>query len=98
MRNSNFIFFISVAVLLIVPIGLLPAPAHAVAPTNGLIGYWNFDEGSGTIAEDSSGNGNTGTLVNGSTWTTGKVGSGAVSFDGVNDEVTMPHNSSLIPS
>jgi hypothetical protein len=58
------------------------------ASTNGLVGYWNFDEGSGTTAADSSGNGNTGTLTNGPTWTTGKVGSGALGFDGVDDYVS----------
>ena len=52
------------------------------ATTNGLVGYWNFDEGTGTTAGDSSGRGNTGTLVNGPTWVAGKVGSGAVQFDG----------------
>ena len=31
----------------------------------GLVAHWKFDEGSGTTASDSSGNGNTGTLVNG---------------------------------
>jgi prepilin-type N-terminal cleavage/methylation domain-containing protein len=60
----------------------------------GLVGYWSFDEGSGTIAKDYSGNGNNGTLVNGPTWTTGKVG-GALSFDGVNDYVNVPYNSVL---
>ncbi|MBW2647223.1 MAG: hypothetical protein JRE23_13825, partial [Deltaproteobacteria bacterium] len=30
-----------------------------------LAGYWNFDEGTGSIALDKSGNGNDGTLVNG---------------------------------
>jgi hypothetical protein len=53
------------------------------ATTNGLVGYWNLDEGSGTTAADSSGNGNNGTIT-GATWTTGKVGSGALSFDGSN--------------
>jgi hypothetical protein len=52
------------------------------ATTNGLVGYWNFDEGSGTVANDSSGNENNGTLVNDPTWTTGKIGSGALSFNG----------------
>ncbi|HOB97671.1 MAG TPA: hypothetical protein PKM43_02860 [Verrucomicrobiota bacterium] len=28
-----------------------------------LVGHWTFDEGSGTIAIDSSGNGNNGSLV-----------------------------------
>ncbi len=53
---------------------------------SGLVGYWKFDEGSGTTAGDSSGNGNTGTLTNGPTWTTGKVGSGALSFDKNNSQ------------
>ena len=51
----------------------------------GLIAHWKFDEGTGTIAGDSAGT-NTGTLTNGPTWTTGKIGS-ALSFDGVNDYV-----------
>ncbi|MEK9154507.1 MAG: LamG-like jellyroll fold domain-containing protein [Patescibacteria group bacterium] len=55
-------------------------------PSN-LIGYWNFDEGSGLIANDSSSN-NSGTLTNGPTWTTGKV-NGAINFDGVNDMVDL---------
>ena len=48
---------------------------------NGLVGWWKFDEGSGTVAYDSSGNGNHGNLINGPTWTTGKIG-GSLSFDG----------------
>jgi hypothetical protein len=35
-----------------------------------LEGYWKFNDGSGTQAHDSSGNGDTGTLVNSPTWTT----------------------------
>ena len=62
----------------------------SLAPfTHGLVGYWKFDEGSGTTASDSSGYGNTGTLSTGASapgWTTGKVG-GALSFDGVDDYV-----------
>jgi prepilin-type N-terminal cleavage/methylation domain-containing protein len=57
--------------------------------SQGLVGYWSFDEGSGTIAKDYSGNGNDGTIYGGATWTTGKVG-GALSFDGVNDFVNVP--------
>ena len=29
---------------------------------NGLVGWWKFDEGSGTVAYDSSGNGHDGNL------------------------------------
>ena len=49
-------------------------------------GCWKFDEGSGTVANDSSGNGNHGTIV-GATWTTGDCVSGSqLLFDG-NDYV-----------
>jgi hypothetical protein len=41
----------------------------------GALGYWRFDEGSGTTTLDSSGNANTGSLVNGPTWTAGRNGS-----------------------
>jgi|GEM_PF-6071091 len=55
---------------------------------DGLVGYWKFDDGSGNSAVDSSGNSNTGTLINGPTWATGRVG-GALSFDGVDDAVEI---------
>ena len=35
----------------------------------GLVGYWNFNEGTGTTLTDLSGNGNNGT-INGATWST----------------------------
>ena len=58
-----------------------------------LVGCWKFDEGSGTIAYDSSGNGNDGTLVLAgsaisSAWVSGKYRS-ALSFDGVDDYVNL---------
>ncbi len=57
------------------------------SPNNlGLVGYWPMDEGSGTVASDHSGNGNTGTLVSGPTWVTGKLGQ-ALSFNGTNQKV-----------
>jgi hypothetical protein len=46
--------------------------------TTGLVAQYKFDEGSGTTANDSSGNGYTGTLTNSPTWTTGKIGPYAV--------------------
>ncbi|MBI2564042.1 MAG: hypothetical protein HYW08_16975, partial [candidate division NC10 bacterium] len=60
----------------------------------GLVGYWKVDEGSGTTATDSSGNGNTGTLMNGPTWTVGKLNS-ALSFDGLTNYVSVPHTAAL---
>jgi hypothetical protein len=56
---------------------------------NGLVGWWKFDETNGMVAYDSSGNGNDGNLTNGPTWTTGKI-AGAMSFDGVDDRVSVP--------
>jgi len=41
-----------------------------LAGLSGLVGYYKFEEGSGTSAIDSSGLGNTGTLVNSPTYTT----------------------------
>ncbi len=58
--------------------------------TEGLVAWWKFDETNGTIANDSSGNGNEGNLTNGPTWTSGKIG-GALSFDGADDRVKIPH-------
>ncbi|MBP9751907.1 MAG: LamG domain-containing protein [Candidatus Moranbacteria bacterium] len=52
----------------------------------GLVGYWKLDDASGTSAADSSGNGNTGTLTSGPTWTTGQIG-GATDFDGTDDHI-----------
>ena len=45
-------------------------------PTDGLIGYWSFNEGTGTTAHDSSGCGNDGVLMSSATWTKGINGSG----------------------
>jgi hypothetical protein len=57
------------------------------------IGIWHFDEGSGNIAYDSSGNNNNGTRY-GASWVAG-VNSTALSYDGENDYVNVPHADSL---
>ncbi|MDO8429063.1 MAG: DUF2341 domain-containing protein [Candidatus Daviesbacteria bacterium] len=53
----------------------------------GPVGYWNFDEKTGTSAFDRSGNNNTATLTTTPTWTTGKYGSG-INFAGSDQHVT----------
>jgi len=54
-----------------------------------LVGYWKFDEGSGTTAADSSGKGNDGT-ISGAMWDIGKYGS-ALKFD-TGNYVDLPNN------
>jgi hypothetical protein len=61
------------------------ANSNGLPPTQGLTGYWNLNEDSGTIAHDSSGSGYNGT-VTGAPWVTGYIGS-ALSFNGGTYEV-----------
>jgi hypothetical protein len=58
------------------------------------VGHWKVNEGSGTIASDSSGNGSAGTLVNGPAWAAGVLDQGLV-FDGLDDYVDVPHAAAL---
>jgi fibronectin type 3 domain-containing protein/lysophospholipase L1-like esterase len=53
-----------------------------------LLGYWQFDETSGTMAADSVGAHN-GTLNGGASWTTGRLNN-AVQLDGTNGYVALP--------
>jgi hypothetical protein len=62
-------------------------------PNLNLVSWWKFDEGSGTIANDSAGN-NDGSLVGDTSWTTGQIG-GALSFDGNGDYVNCGSGGSL---
>lgn len=52
------------------PNDLTDASSYDADRTGGLIGYWRFEEGSGTSATDSSTNSNTGTLTNGPAYST----------------------------
>jgi hypothetical protein len=77
------IYLICVALVL----GLMLSSAQAADPS--LQGWWKFDDGAGTIAADSSPNGNNGTLNGGAVWISGKM-KGAVELDGTNDYVELP--------
>jgi hypothetical protein len=59
----------------------------------GLVGYWKFDEGLGTMAYDSSGYNNNGTIY-GANYTIGKI-KGALEFDGADDYVYVPPSEEL---
>ena len=80
MKHKRIGILISLIVL-----SVFAVKAEAAAPTDGLVGYWPMDEGSGTIAHDISGSGNNGT-INGASWVAGNPpaggGSGALQFDG----------------
>ena len=73
-------------VLVLVPVANVSA---------GLVAHWQFDEGSGTTAVDSSGNGHDGTLLGDPQWVAGMIGSGALSFDGSDGLVDVGHDESL---
>jgi len=57
-----------------------------------LVGHWTFDEGEGLVAHDASGGGNHGKIMGGAHWAAGKIGR-ALSFDGVDDFVSIPNES-----
>ncbi|MCL5096108.1 MAG: LamG domain-containing protein [Candidatus Omnitrophica bacterium] len=52
-----------------------------------LIGYWNFDEGSGTTALDSAGSHNG--IIHGATYIPGRIGAGALQFNGQGNYVEI---------
>ena len=82
MRNK-LIYLISFVLVL----GLTMSAAEGADPS--LVGWWRFEEGSGTTAYDSSGNGLDGTLVGGATWTEGRIG-GGIELDGTSGYVSIP--------
>ncbi|NTV30970.1 DUF2341 domain-containing protein [candidate division WWE3 bacterium] len=53
------------------------------------VGYWKFNEASGTTAYDASGNSSNGTLTNSPTRLTSGRYNSAISFDGINDYVLI---------
>ena len=71
----------------------LTANYRDIGPS-GLVAAYNFDEASGASVSDTSGNGNIGSISGAVRTAAGKYG-GALSFDGVNDMVTVPDSNSL---
>jgi len=71
--------------------------AHAQDITTGLVGHWNFDEGSGTTVNDTSGLGNNGTLAGTPSWTTGGWFNDALLFNPGDtvDAVVVPNSASM---
>jgi len=74
----------TVFLIAVLTLGLTVGLAHAE-----LVGHWRLDEGAGTTAYDSSGNGNNGTLVGDAQWVGARKG-GGVRLDGDGDYVHVP--------
>ena len=62
--------------------------------TGRLVAWWKFDDGSGDIVADSSGNGHNGTLMGDPNWVDGIIGS-ALAFDGDGDYVDIGKDSNF---
>ncbi|HVW66555.1 MAG TPA: LamG-like jellyroll fold domain-containing protein [Candidatus Peribacteraceae bacterium] len=76
---------------------------HNLTLNDGLIGYWKFDETSGTRVADSSGYGNSGSLVGGPTFSTAVPSvhfqdTNSLSFNGINDYVLLQDTKVLQPA
>jgi RHS repeat-associated protein len=67
-----------------------------LAQGDALAARWSFDEGSGTTANDATGNGYTGTLTNGATFTSAGEIAGAVTLDGVKGYVNLGSNLNIL--
>ncbi|MEY2692376.1 MAG: hypothetical protein RIT03_766 [Bacteroidota bacterium] len=72
---------------------VLVAQVPSYVPTTGLVGYWPFNGN----ANDQSGNGNNGTLMNGVLLTSDRFNNlnSAYSFDGIDDFIQVPNSNSI---
>src|SRR5437870_5241733 len=72
-------------------------PARLFTTLPSPVAHWKLDDGSGSTAADATGNGHTGTLLNGPAWTPSGILDGALGFDGTNDQVQIPYDAALAP-
>ncbi len=78
-------------------VAALFAIPHSALADGGPAGVWKLDEGHGTVAADSSGYGDNGTLLGGASWTAGPAG-GALRFDTPTARVLVPNVAQLEPA
>ncbi len=88
--------FVLIGVVVLFIAGVLTASSYAKPDPETIVGMWLFDEGSGDVAEDSSGNGNDGQIF-GAKWVNGKIGS-ALKFNGTSDYVDCGNDPILNPT
>jgi len=81
-------------VLCVISVFVLAITSNASAE---MLGYWDFEEGSGLIAEDESGNGNTGHLLNmdDSNWILGVLGGTGLYFNGDSQMIEFDTSSDI---
>ncbi len=92
-RHAISSLMLAIIVVAAATTGPVPLTIAVHAAAN-LVAAYHFNEGNGTVLTDVSGLGNHGTVA-GAVWSAaGKYG-GALTFDGVNDMVTVPDVSSL---
>ncbi|MBW7990474.1 MAG: LamG domain-containing protein [Planctomycetes bacterium] len=77
--SKRLIYFVSFALVL----------SLAGNASSDLVVHWTLDEGSGSVANDLSGNGNDGTMNGEPKWATGKTG-GGLECDGTDDYIEVP--------
>ena len=98
-QRSNTMLVTLLGMLLVATALSLSAQPASSSAAGGLVGHWNFDEGSGSVTADSSGFGNDGQLAEGTTWwQSPSLARVALFFDGANDHVKVRNSPSLNPS
>ena len=90
--NARMTLRLIVCSLLVAP--LLLATQAASPASSGLVAAYGFDEGSGTVVTDASGNGHSGTVANATWAAVGKYGK-ALQFNGSSSMVTIPDAADL---
>ena len=97
MKKTVSIFSLITSAAMVLAITVTPASSFAAHYDDGIRAYWNMDEGAGTNADEQAHNLD-GTLTNGTAWGSSApvIGStSGLSFDGVDDYVSVAHDSEL---
>ena len=86
-RSGTVLRLALISAAAIALVALSGATGTAAGPAPGLIAAYSFDDGTGSVLSDASGNGHDGT-ISGATWASGHDG-GALSFNGTNASVDL---------
>ncbi|TKJ37075.1 MAG: hypothetical protein CEE38_09235 [Planctomycetes bacterium B3_Pla] len=89
--SKNLIYL--TPIVLVLSWGLLTESMESIASAK-LVAHWKLDEGAGTIARDSSGNGNDGAFQGDPKWVAGTIGN-ALEFDGIDGYIDCGNDRSI---